>query len=170
MSLSAAVAVLVAGCPTSSSEVGSRPGLGLNVDAQAINASLLGKPRVAEATSSFDTATVAPMSVTGELLAAAIQCIEEQTRAASPNIADAQKVAYKRRVVHVTTAAVDFDGQRYQVPIVEGVDTIQTAGVIEVTDRALDLAIDSHGVFEVILPGGASVYTRDGSLQVSAEG
>ena len=165
-----AAAAFLTGCQTSSAEAEASPQLGPYAGAQAIDAWLLGKPRVAEATFSSDAPTIAPQGVTGELLAAAIRCIEEQAGVVSANIAHAQTVAYKRRAAHVTTSAVEIDGQRYQVPIVAGVDTVYTAGVITVTDRALDLAIDGEGLFEVLLPDGTSGYTRDGSFQLNAEG
>ena len=165
-----AAAAFLTGCQTSSAEAEASPQLGPYAGAQAIDAWLLGKPRVAEASFSSDAPTIAPQGVTGELLAAAIRCIEEQAGVVSANIANAQTVAYKRRAAHVTTSAVEVDGQRYHVPIVAGVDTVYTAGVITATDRALDLAIDGEGFFEVILPDGMCGYTRDGSFQVHAEG
>ena len=166
-----AAAVFFAGCQTQPAITGSTSATEpLAAGPRAVDAWLLGKPRVAEATSSSGAPTIAPRSVTGELLAAAIRCIEEQARVVSANIANAQTVAYKRRAVRVTTSAVEIDGQRYQVPTVAGVDTVCTAGAITATDRTLDLAIDGEGFFEVILPDGTSGFTRDGSLQVNDDG
>jgi flagellar basal-body rod protein FlgG len=51
-----------------------------------------------------------------------------------------------------------------------GTTKVHTAGTLEITDRALDIAIDGDGFFEVILPDGTSGYTRDGSFQVNADG
>ncbi|WBU59793.1 flagellar basal-body rod protein FlgG [Paracoccus albus] len=43
-------------------------------------------------------------------------------------------------------------------------------GTLNPTGGELDLAIDGHGYIEVILPSGASGYTRDGALKRSADG
>ena len=51
-----------------------------------------------------------------------------------------------------------------------GTTKVHTSGTLEITDRALDMAIDGEGFFEVLLPDGTSGYTRDGSFQVNAEG
>lgn len=42
-------------------------------------------------------------------------------------------------------------------------------GVLEQTDRALDLAILGNGLFEVELPNGQKAYTRDGGLRLDEE-
>jgi flagellar basal-body rod protein FlgG len=45
-----------------------------------------------------------------------------------------------------------------------------TQGSLNVTDNALDVAVNGRGFFQVALPDGTSAYTRDGSFQVSAQG
>jgi flagellar basal-body rod protein FlgG len=45
-----------------------------------------------------------------------------------------------------------------------------TAGELQNTDRALDVAIMGEGFFQVSLPNGDIGYTRDGSLQINANG
>lgn len=45
-----------------------------------------------------------------------------------------------------------------------------TNGSIQVTEQALDVAIDGRGFFEVALPDGTPAYTRNGQLHLSAEG
>jgi flagellar basal-body rod protein FlgG len=45
-----------------------------------------------------------------------------------------------------------------------------TAGELQNTDRALDIAIMGEGFLQVSLPNGDIGYTRDGSLQINANG
>ena len=47
---------------------------------------------------------------------------------------------------------------------------IYSPGVLEGTGRNLDVAIDGAGFLEVKLPDGSSGFTRDGQLQVNADG
>jgi len=138
--------------------------------AHAVDAWLLGKPRVAEASSSAEPRTLAPESVTAELLAAGIRCIEEQARVVSANIANANTPAYKRQFVKITTANIETGGHVYQVPVVQSVDTVFAQGALEVTERCLDVGIDGAGFFSLILPNGQVAYTRDGSFHVDADG
>jgi flagellar basal-body rod protein FlgG len=51
-----------------------------------------------------------------------------------------------------------------------GTTKIYTAGTLEGTNRQLDVAIDGDGFFQVQLPDGSEAYTRDGHLQVNAQG
>lgn len=43
-------------------------------------------------------------------------------------------------------------------------------GVLLTTGRTLDLAVDGEGFFGVTLPDGGTLYTRDGSFYLDAEG
>ncbi|SDI62859.1 flagellar basal-body rod protein FlgG [Aliiruegeria lutimaris] len=43
-------------------------------------------------------------------------------------------------------------------------------GSLSATNGELDIAIDGEGYLEVTLPSGASAYTRDGALKLSADG
>lgn len=45
-----------------------------------------------------------------------------------------------------------------------------TQGSLNVTDNALDVAVNGRGFFQVLLPDGSAAYTRDGSFQISAQG
>ena len=45
-----------------------------------------------------------------------------------------------------------------------------TQGALKETGGNLDIAIEGKGFFEIILPSGESVYTRDGAFNQSAEG
>ncbi len=61
------------------------------------------------------------------------------------------------------------------VQIGSGAELVSTTkvfspGVLEQTERALDLAILGDGFFEVDLPNGQKAYTRDGGLRLDANG
>jgi flagellar basal-body rod protein FlgG len=45
-----------------------------------------------------------------------------------------------------------------------------TQGSLTNTNKPLDLAIDGRGYFEILLPDGASAYTRDGTFQINSDG
>jgi flagellar basal-body rod protein FlgG len=49
-------------------------------------------------------------------------------------------------------------------------EPVVTQGSIEQTGNALDLAINGQGYFQILQPNGNIAYTRDGSLQISAQG
>ena len=51
-----------------------------------------------------------------------------------------------------------------------GTTKIYTAGTLEGTNRALDIAIDGNGFLQIQLPNGDLAFTRDGHLQVNAQG
>src|SRR5439155_14774243 len=43
-------------------------------------------------------------------------------------------------------------------------------GELHTTGNPLDIAIEGHGFLPITLPGGETAYTRNGALQVNAEG
>jgi flagellar basal-body rod protein FlgG len=45
-----------------------------------------------------------------------------------------------------------------------------TQGSMQITNNALDVAINGRGFFQVALPDGSNAYTRDGSFKVNAQG
>ncbi len=51
-----------------------------------------------------------------------------------------------------------------------GTTKVFTTGTLEITERALDVAIDGDGFFAVTLPDGSVGYTRDGGFHVNSEG
>ncbi len=53
---------------------------------------------------------------------------------------------------------------------ISGVYRIHNQGNLVTTNNALDLAISGRGYFRVEHPNGTEVYSRSGSLQLSAEG
>lgn len=156
--LAAATAAFLTGCQTQPAAVGP-----LAAGPRAVDAWLLGAPRVAEAASGSEAPTPA-------LLGAAIRCIEEQARVISANIANASTPAYKRTRVRVNEEELETGGHRYRVPVVEGVETVFSPGALQATDRCLDVAVDGAGLFAVLGADGRTAYTRDGSFRVDAGG
>jgi flagellar basal-body rod protein FlgG len=53
---------------------------------------------------------------------------------------------------------------------VEGTTKQFTQGSMEVTEQALDLAVEGRGFFQILLPDGTTSYTRDGQFQVNSDG
>ena len=53
---------------------------------------------------------------------------------------------------------------------VAGASRIFNAGDVKKTDQPYDLAINGQGFFEVVQPDGSLAYTRNGALQVDADG
>ncbi|BFM20628.1 flagellar basal-body rod protein FlgG [Gilvimarinus japonicus] len=45
-----------------------------------------------------------------------------------------------------------------------------TEGNLEVTDQALDVAINGRGFLQILRPDGSVAYTRNGQLQINGEG
>ncbi len=45
-----------------------------------------------------------------------------------------------------------------------------TQGALQVTDKALDIAVNGRGMFQILLPDGTTAYTRDGQFQVNSDG
>jgi flagellar basal-body rod protein FlgG len=47
---------------------------------------------------------------------------------------------------------------------------INSQGTISITDNPLDIAVQGRGFLQVQLPDGTTAYTRDGNLQLNAQG
>lgn len=45
-----------------------------------------------------------------------------------------------------------------------------TEGSIEVTEQALDMAVQGRGFFQILMPDGSVNYSRDGQFQLNADG
>ncbi len=45
-----------------------------------------------------------------------------------------------------------------------------TQGSLEVTEQALDIAVNGRGMFQILLPDGTTAYTRDGQFQINSDG
>ncbi len=68
-----------------------------------------------------------------------------------------------------------FDSTPSGIQIGSGAELLSTSkiftpGVLEPTDRELDVAIQGDGFFEVAHPNGLTAYTRDGALRVDSQG
>ncbi len=108
---------------------------------------------------------------------------ERNVERISNNIANINTAGYKKIRVQFSDV---FDTQTYldlvtgltqpaaqqtSTAVVGGSESRDfSLGVLRVSDRALDLAIDGDGFFEVRLPDGATGYTRDGTLWPDADG
>ncbi|MEZ5966731.1 MAG: flagellar basal-body rod protein FlgG [Planctomycetota bacterium] len=103
------------------------------------------------------------------------------------NIANVNTAGFKRSQVsfedllYVTlkTPGLERDAGGVASPIgvqigsgaqLSGTSKIYTTGVLEATNRPLDLAIEGDGFFQVRLPDGGNGFTRDGHLQRNSEG
>lgn len=84
------------------------------------------------------------------------------------NIANVNVAGWKKRQVEITTTLHQPTG--LQVPTIARIVPIFTSGTLEVTERNLDLAIDGDGFLAVTLADGTTGYTRDGGLQIDANG
>jgi flagellar basal-body rod protein FlgG len=51
-----------------------------------------------------------------------------------------------------------------------GTPRVMSQGTLTQTSRELDVAIRGEGFFKILLPDGRTAYTRDGSLQLDAQG
>jgi len=47
---------------------------------------------------------------------------------------------------------------------------MHTKGTLQVTEQALDMAVNGRGFFQVLMPDGTTAYTRDGALQLNSDG
>jgi len=102
------------------------------------------------------------------------------------NLANVNTTGYKRQRVSFQEALVEtLQGeqnvdyanatvlpplQRGQGVRVSGILRVHTQGALEATGRALDLAIEGEGFFQVSRPDGSVAYTRDGTFNISDTG
>jgi hypothetical protein len=102
-----------------------------------------------------------------QMLRQALSVLEQSRNLLLENLAHVHTPAWKRSQLHITTKTT---ASGLQLPIAGKVVRVFTTGTLAITDRYLDLAIDGDGFFAVTLPDGATGYTRDGGLQVNADG
>lgn len=105
-----------------------------------------------------------------EVLRAALSVRDQLRLVHLVNLANACTPGFKRRVALLSTRLCGGDDAAQPVPVMLRSQPQFTSGVIEQTGRALDLAIEGHGMFAVRLPDGQSGYTRDGRLHVDRDG
>jgi flagellar basal-body rod protein FlgG len=106
-----------------------------------------------------------------------LEAQQQELNASSTNFANLNTTAYKRQYVDFSallnrpTAGADLavGGKVDSVPL-SILRTDMTPGSIQVTGRALDVAISGPGFVEVELPDNAVGYTRVGSLQINNDG
>lgn len=122
------------------------------------------------------------------LRAAATGMMAQQTRTEviAHNLANVNTTGFKRSRAHfedllyqtVQGQAVLGDPDSQTAPAIQvgrgtrlaAVQRMHEQGPIEVTNRNLDVAIEGEGLFQVSMPNGETVYTRDGSFQISDQG
>lgn len=105
--------------------------------------------------------------VAQQLLHAALVTDTAQHRVHAENIANAETCAYKRRIVQARAEA-NMAGQA--VPVVACIVPVFTQGPLVPSGRELDVAIDGDGFLAVHQLDGSTAYTRDGQLQLNADG
>jgi len=105
----------------------------------------------------------------------------------SNNIANMRTTGYKRQRVefqdllyeHVSRIGTQTSAQGNTLPVgidlgggvkTVGTPRLMTQGTLLQTGGSLDVAIRGDGFFKVQMPDGTYAYTRDGSLQMDAQG
>jgi flagellar basal-body rod protein FlgG len=104
----------------------------------------------------------------------------------SNNLANASTVGFKRDeavfqdlLYQVKREPGGLNSQNSQLPSglqlgtgvrIEGTTKQFTQGSLEVTDQALDVAVNGRGFFQILMPDGTTSYTRDGQFQVNSDG
>lgn len=94
-----------------------------------------------------------------------------QQAAVSHNLANATSTGYRTemhrlRAVEMQTQALPTRAFVVDASVATNFDT----GPLQFTGRAYDVAIEGKGWLSVQMPDGSEAYTRDGSLEVSANG
>jgi flagellar basal-body rod protein FlgG len=111
---------------------------------------------------------------------------DTQLATISHNLANVSTVGYKRDRVNFEDLLYQIrrqpgaqSSENNQLPsglqIGTGVRVVATQkefteGSLQVTDNALDVAINGRGFFEVLLPDGTTAYTRNGEFHLSRDG
>jgi flagellar basal-body rod protein FlgF len=96
----------------------------------------------------------------------------EQQAVISNNLANVNTDGFRGQVaVYRSVPVVGQNGMSTRVSTVTATPTSDfRQGRMEQTGRALDVAITGEGWFAVQAPDGSEAYTRDGKLQVNAQG
>ncbi|MCR9244350.1 MAG: flagellar hook-basal body complex protein [bacterium] len=106
-----------------------------------------------------------------QLLGAALAAHATEQRVHSQNIANVNTPGYKRRLVLSNAATITVaSGETFAMPEIVAIEPVFTPGVLERTERCLDVAIDGDGFFAVHRLDGSNGYCRDGRLRLNAEG
>jgi flagellar basal-body rod protein FlgG len=106
-----------------------------------------------------------------------LQAQKEQLDAIASNFSNTSTTAYKRRTVDFSAILDRGAAPRpaeattsTEVRPVRSVRFDLAQGDVRTTGRALDVAVSGSGFVEVDLGGGASAFSRGGSLQVNGDG
>ena len=137
-----------------------------------VDAVALAAPSEAKNGAASDAPTVIGVDpVVAQVIRAAIGVHDHRRRVALANLANVDTNAYKRLVVHTSVQNVTTaDGQTFAIPVVVDTLPVETTGVLAITDRNLDVAIDGEGFFAVSLADNSVGYTRDGAFQLDSNG
>lgn len=94
-----------------------------------------------------------------------------QQAAVSHNLANANSTGFRAELHKLRAVPVQGEGLATRAFVVDAsVATNFDAGPLQQTGRALDVAVEGRGWLAVQLPDGSEGYTRDGSLELSANG
>ena len=97
--------------------------------------------------------------------------ILEQQATNSHNLANVSSNGFRAQIDSFRAVPVQGDGLPTRAFVVDAtVGTDFTPGVIQTTNRELDVAIPDNGWFTVTRPDGTEAYTRNGSLKISENG
>lgn len=95
----------------------------------------------------------------------------DQQAAVSHNLANATSTGFRTELHKMRAVEVQTDAMRTRAFVVDAsVATDYSEGPMQFTGRAYDVAIQGKGWLTVQMPDGSEAYTRDGSLEVSANG
>lgn len=101
-------------------------------------------------------------------LCEAIEVVDRKQRLCVDNIAHVNTVGYRRQ--ELGPEVVSGDATEAETPRRELVRGSMAAGMLRMTERSLDVAIDGEGCFAVVSRDGPLCYTRAGTFQLDTEG
>ncbi len=95
----------------------------------------------------------------------------EQQAAVSHNIANATSTGFRAELHKLRAVEVQTEAMHTRAFVVDAsVATDFTPGTLQYTGNPHDVAVEGKGWLAVQLPDGSEAYTRNGSLEVSANG
>jgi flagellar basal-body rod protein FlgG len=119
--------------------------------------------------------------------ATGMMAMELNIQVIANNLANMTTTGYKRQRAefqdllyeHVSRIGTQTSAQGNMLPVgidlgsgvrTVGTPRLMTQGTLSQTGGALDIAIQGDGFFKIQMPDGTYTYTRDGSLQMNAQG
>ncbi len=95
----------------------------------------------------------------------------DQQAAVAHNLANATSTGFRTEMHKLRAVEVQTEALRSRAFVVDAsVATDFTPGPLQFTGRQYDVAVEGKGWLSVQMPDGSEAYTRDGSLEVSANG